>query len=65
LIEKKDCCGNKEIEDFVSKLEDFFLFTKHNVQEYASILLMYNEKLDLRNEIRKKFNELLKSLIMK
>ena len=65
LIEQKDCCGNKEIEDSVSKLEDLDLFTKQNVQEYASILLMSDEELASRNEIRKKFNELLKSLLVK
>ena len=65
LIEQKDCCGNKEIEDAVSKLEDLDFFTKQNVQEYASILLMSDEELASRNEIRKKFNELLKSLLVK
>ena len=65
LIEQKDCCGNKEIEDAVSKLENLDLFTKQNVQEYASILLMSDEELVSRNEIRKDFNELLKSLLVK
>lgn len=65
LIEQKDCCNNNEIEDAVSKLEDLDLFTKQNVQEYANILLMSEEKLASRNEIRKKFNELLKSLQVK
>ena len=65
LIEQKDCCGNKEIEDAVSKLEDLDFFTKQNVQEYASILSLSDEELASRNEIRKKFNELLKSLLVK
>jgi DNA-binding transcriptional ArsR family regulator len=65
LIEQKDCCGNKEIEDAVSKLEDLDLFTKQNVQEYASILSMSDEELSSRHEIKKKFNQLLKSLLVK
>ena len=65
LIEQKDCCGNKEIEDSVSKLEDLDIFTKQNVQEYANILLMSDEELESRHEIKKKFNQLLKSLLAK
>ena len=65
LIEQKDCCGNKEIEDAISKFEDIDFFTKQYVQEYASVLLMSDEELTSRNEIKKKFNELLKSLIVK
>ena len=64
LIKQKDCCGSKEIEDSVAKLDDLDLFTKQNVQEYASILLMSDEELISRNEIKKKFNELLKSLLV-
>ena len=65
LIEQKDCCGKKEIEDAVSKLDNLDFLTKQDVQEYASILSMSDEELAKRNEIRKKFNELLKSLLVK
>lgn len=65
LIEQKDCCGKKEIEDSVSNLDNLDFLTKQDVQEYASILSMSDEELAKRNEIRKKFNELLKSLLVK
>ena len=65
LIELEDCCGSKEIEDAVSKLEDLDFLTQKDVQEYASILSMSNEELTSRNEIRKKFIKLLKSLLVK
>lgn len=65
ILERKDCCGEKEIEEAVSKLEDLDFLTQQNVQEYASILSMSDEELASREEVRKKFNKLLKSLLVK
>ncbi|MCW4054374.1 MAG: winged helix-turn-helix domain-containing protein [Candidatus Bathyarchaeota archaeon] len=65
MMEQKDCCGEKEYEDAVSELEDLDFFTKQNVQEYAGILSMSDEEFAMRNELRKRFRDLLKSLLGK
>ena len=65
LMEQKDCCGVKEYEDAVSKLEDLDFLTKQNVQEYAGILSMSDEELSTQDEFRKKFQNLLRSLLVK
>ena len=64
LMDQKDCCGAKEYEDAVSKLDDVDFFTKQNVQEYAGILSMSDEEYAERNELRKKFRDLLKSMLV-
>jgi len=65
MMEQKDCCGEKEYEDAVSELEDLDFFTKQNVQEYAGILSMSDDEFATRNELRKRFRDLLKSLLVK
>ena len=65
IMEQKDCCGAEEYEDAVSKLEDLDFLTKQNVQEYAGILSMSDEEFPERNELRKKFRDLLKSLLVR
>ena len=65
MMDQKDCCGEKEYEDAVSELEDLDFFTKQNVQEYAGILSMSDEEFAMRNELRKRFRDLLKSLLVK
>lgn len=63
IMDQKDCCGAEEYEDAVSKLEDLDFLTKQNVQEYAGILSMSDAEFAERNELRKKFRDLLKSLL--
>jgi len=65
MMEQKDCCGIAEYEDAVSNLDDIDFFTKQNVQEYAGILSMSDEEFVIRDELRKKFRELLRSLLVK
>ena len=65
MMDQKDCCGEKEYEDAVSELEDLDFFTKQNVQEYAGILSMSDDEFATRNELRKRFRDLLKSLLVK
>jgi DNA-binding transcriptional ArsR family regulator len=65
MMQQKDCCGIEEYEDAVSKLDDIDFFTKQNVQEYAGILSMSDEESATRDELRKKFRELLRSLLVK
>ncbi len=65
MMEQKDCCGIAEYEDAVSKLDDIDFFTKQNVQEYAGILSMSDEEFVTRDELRKKFRDLLRSLLVK
>ncbi|TRO45208.1 ArsR family transcriptional regulator [Candidatus Bathyarchaeota archaeon] len=62
IMEQKDCCGAKEFEDAISKLDDIDFLTKQDVQEYAGILSMSDEEFAERDELRKKFRDLLKSL---
>ena len=40
MMEQKDCCGTKEHEDAISKLEDLGFCTKQNVQARARLSLM-------------------------
>ena len=65
IMDQKDCCGAKEYEDAVSKLDDIDFITKQNVQEYAGILSMSDEEYAERNELRKKFRDLLKSMLVR
>ena len=65
MMEQKDCCGAKEFEDAVSKLEDLDFFTKQNVLEYAGILSMSDEEIATGDELHNKFRKLLRSFIVK
>lgn len=65
LMEQKDCCSAKEYEDAVSKLEDLDFLTKQDVQEYAGILSMSDDELFEEDELRKKFRNRLRSLLVK
>jgi DNA-binding transcriptional ArsR family regulator len=65
LMEQKDCCGAKEYEDAVSKLKDLDFLAKQDVQEYAEILSMSDEELSTEEELRKKFRNRLRSLLVK
>lgn len=65
IMEQKDCCGAKEYEEAVSKLDEIDFLTKQNVQEYVGILSMSDEEFAIRNELRSKFRDLLKSLLVK
>ena len=64
-MERAECCGAKEYEDAISKLEDVDLFTKEDVQEYAALLSMSDKQLEEQDEIDRKFRELLRSLVKK
>ena len=65
IVDQKDCCGAEEYEDAISKLDDLDFMTKQNVQEYAGILSMSDEEFAERNELRKKFRDLLKSFLVR
>jgi DNA-binding transcriptional ArsR family regulator len=65
MMEQKDCCGAQKFEEAVSKIEDLDFWTKQNAQEYAGILSMSDEEFAMRNELRSKFRDLLKSLLVK
>jgi DNA-binding transcriptional ArsR family regulator len=64
-MEMHDCCGAKEHEDAISKLDDIDLLTKQDVQEFAGILAMSAEELAIQEEIQRKFKNLLRSLANK
>ena len=65
MMEQKDCCGAKQYEDVVSKLEDLDPLEKQVVQEYAGILSMSDEELSTEEKLRKKFQNRLRSLTVK
>ena len=65
LMEQKDCCGANEYQEAISKLEDLDFLTKQDVQEYAGILSMSDEEFVTRDKLRKKFRDLLRSLLAK
>ena len=65
IMDQKDCCGAEEYEDAVSKLEDLDFLIRQNVQEYAGILSMSDGEFAERNELQKKFRDLLKSLLVR
>lgn len=58
----EDCCGAKEYEDAIEKL-DVDLFTKHDVREYAGLLSMTEEELKEQDRIKAKITKLLRSLV--
>jgi DNA-binding transcriptional ArsR family regulator len=64
-MERSDCCGAKEFEEAIAKLEDLDLLTKEDVQEYAALLSMSDKQLEEQDKIDYKFRELLRSLVKK
>ncbi len=64
-MEMNECCGAKEAEDAISKLDDVDLMTKLSVQEYIGLLSMSDEELAREDEIKRKFRTLLRSLVKK
>ena len=64
-VQQKDCCGAGEYEEPISNLDDVDFFTKQHAQEYAAILSMSEKEFAVQNTLRKKFRELLRSLLVK
>jgi len=62
-LAQQDCCGFKNYEEEVSKLENLDPLTKQHVQEYAGMLSTSDEELANQDKLRERFRELLKSLI--
>ena len=60
-----DCCGAKEYEDAISKLDEIDLLTKQDVQEFAGILSMSPEEVAAQEKIEKEFRDLLRSFVAK
>ena len=61
----QDCCSAKEYEEEIAKLEDVDFFVKQDLQEYASVLSMSDEKIKREDQLKREFRELLRSLINK
>ncbi len=61
--ELDECCGSGKFENTVSELEDVDFLTKQIVVDYAETLSMSNEDFARQQETRKKFRDLLKSLV--
>jgi len=64
-IEMNECCDAEKVDEAISKLDDVDLLTKLEAQEYAKILSMSAEELAKEDAIKKKFRELLRSLVKK
>ena len=60
-----DCCVTEKYGDKIASLDDVDFNTKRIVQEYAEILSMTNNEFADRQTIKKKFRNLLVSLIKK
>jgi DNA-binding transcriptional ArsR family regulator len=63
-MEKDHCCSAKQYEEAISKLEDVDLFTKQEVQEFASLIAMTEDQIKEQDKIQKQFRNLLRSLII-
>jgi DNA-binding transcriptional ArsR family regulator len=57
--------GSEKFEDAISDLDDVDFLTKQTVQKYAETLSMSNEEFATQQELRKKFRNLLISLVKK
>ena len=62
-MQQEDCCGAKEHEEAVSKLDDLDLLSKENVHEYATLLSMTDEEMAKQCELKKTFRKALRSLV--
>lgn len=62
-MQLNDCCGAKEYEEAISKLDDLDLLTKEDIQEYATLLSMTDEEMTKQCELKKNFRKALKSLV--
>jgi len=62
-MEQEDCCGAKEYEEAVSKLDDLDLLSKETVQEYATLLSMTDEEMTKQCELRQNFRKALRLLV--
>jgi hypothetical protein len=62
-MQMDDCCGAKDYEEAISKLEDLDLLTKETVQEYATLLSMSDEEMTKQCELKKNFRKALRSLV--
>jgi len=63
--ELQECCGSGKFEDSIADLNDVDFLTKQTVQEYAETLSMSNKEFAKQQELKKKFRDLLISLIKK
>ena len=61
----EECSGSGEFEDAISELEDVDFLMKQTVQEYAETLSMSDEEFVRQQELKKKFRDLLLSLLKK
>lgn len=62
-MEKEECCSAKEYEEAVSSLDDIEPLVKQDVQEFAALLSMSDEKLARQDAIKREFRDILRSLI--
>lgn len=62
-MQMDECCGAKEYEEAVSKLDDLDLFTKQAIQEYATLLSMTDEDIERQCDLKKNFRKALRSLV--
>lgn len=61
----KACCGSEKFDDAISDLDDVDFLTKQVIQEYAETLAMSEEEFGEQQRFKKKFRDLLISLVKK
>ena len=60
-----ECCGSGKFEDAIADLNDVDFLTKQVVQEYAEMVSMSDEEFSKQQELKKKFRDMLVSLVKK
>ncbi len=63
--ELEDCCSSGKFEDMIADLDEVPFLTKQAVQEYAETLSMSDQEFVRQQKLRKKFRDLLISLVKK
>ena len=61
----KECCESDEFDDAIAELDDVDFAATQKVQEYAELLSMSEKEFVNRQEVKRKFRDLLVSLIKK
>ena len=59
------CCESSKFEDKITELEDVDFVTKQDILWYTGILSMTNEEFEKKQEVERKFRDLLISLVKK
>lgn len=65
LAELEECCSNEKLEDTIYEMDDLDYMTKETAKDLATTLSMSDEQMAKQEKIRKKFRNVLLSLVKK